>query len=70
MKNKKIIRGLIVIPPLIAVFLGWMDYEVTSLSNLFSEPGNIIALLLYTVVFQMIGSILVCCYFSLKPMFK
>ena len=39
-----------------ALGLGWMDYETTSWRVLFCNGGNVITLLLFTLVFASIGN--------------
>ncbi len=57
--TRRYIVIIILISFCLYVFLGMMDYETKSLIHLFTaEFGNVVALLLYTLVFSIIGMII------------
>ena len=55
MKNTKTHILILIASSSCAIILGLLDYETESIVHLFTaEPGNIIALLIYTLVFYVI----------------
>jgi len=56
MKNQKIILLIVLLSLGLSITLGMLDYETQSFWHLLtSDPGNIPALLLFTLVFSAMG---------------
>lgn len=56
MNRQKELLTLLLVSFLASIMLGMMDYETESLAHLLtSDPGNWIALLIYTGVFMLLG---------------
>jgi hypothetical protein len=67
MKDPKTIRRLLLFSVLAAIGLGMLDYETESWWHLFtSDPGNIVALGLYTGAFMLLGLMGIGLYKSMK----
>lgn len=70
MSRQKHILTLALVSFLAAITLGMMDHETESLLHLFtSDPGNIIALLIYTGAFMLLGMMFLRLFRGLKLWF-
>lgn len=71
MNRQKELLTLLLVSFLAAITLGMMDYETESLLHLFtSDPGNWIALLIYTGVFMLLGITLLGVFRGLRSLIR
>lgn len=71
MNQQKQLLTLLLISFLAAVTLGLMDYETESLVHLFtSDPGNLVALLIYTGAFMLLGIMLLGFFRGIRSLIR
>lgn len=71
MNQQKQLLTLLLISFLAAVTLGMMDYETESLVHLFtSDPGNLVALLIYTGAFMLLGIMLLGFFRGIRSLIR
>lgn len=71
MNRQKELLTLLLVSFLASIMLGMMDYETESLVHLFtSDPGNWIALLIYTGVFMLLGIMLLGMFRGIRSLVR
>ncbi|NRB48590.1 MAG: hypothetical protein HRU41_13015 [Saprospiraceae bacterium] len=71
MSRQKELLTLLLVSFLASIMLGMMDYETESLVHLFtSDPGNWIALLIYTGVFMLLGLMLLSLFRGIRSLVR
>lgn len=71
MNQQKQLLTLLLVSFLAAVTLGMMDYETESLVHLFtSDLGNLVALLIYTGAFMLLGMMLLGLFRGVKSLLQ
>ncbi len=71
MNRQKELLTLLLVSFLASIMLGMMDYETESLAQLFTnDPGNWIALLIYTGVFMLLGITLLSFFRGLRSLLR
>ena len=71
MNRQKELLILLLVSFLASIMLGMMDYETESLIHLFtSDPGNWMALLIYTGVFMLLGIMLLSMFRGIRSLVR
>lgn len=71
MNRQKELLTLLLVSFLASITLGMMDYETESLMHLFtSDPGNWIALLIYTGAFMLLGIMLLGFFRGIRSLIR